>query len=139
MKIIFLIVLSSIVFCACSENDKDDGLPNDPPQKPTSNQNQFTKLGDLSLVEYRSSSCTAKISGVDEPKQLLISYNCGYTSRAHTLICDSDFLCTGTYGDYNNKIEVGLSENFKQVIAVWYNKDSSIADSENFEIIDKVK
>lgn len=133
-----LVVLTSFLFLGCSKNNNGDAA-RDTHQKvitDTGNEKKITKLGDLSLVKYASSACYAKVSGVDNPQQLLISYKCSWLQRSHTLSCSSDFLCSGTYGDENNKIEVGLSEDFKQLVVVWYNKNASIADSESFIVVE---
>ena len=122
--------LVAFILGACHKGDGTSNPDAFVPFKPTPGP-VYKKLGDLSTVNYKSKDCTSVVSGVDNPQELIISYQCGYVNRAHTLSCSSNYLCSGFY-EAGKKIEVGLAQDFRQLAVVWYNIDGSVADSESF-------
>ena len=124
------IILLIIILNACSGGDSHTD-PSPSQIAPQGQSSDLKKISDLSRAEYRSYGCQAVVSGVDEPKQLILSYSCSGLRRAHTLSCTSDHFCIGTFAE-KRRIEVGLSQDFRQMAIVWYYENGDIGDSQSF-------
>ncbi len=124
-----LILMGTLASCEGVSDTKVKAKNKIVPQKPTGGQNQ-KKLGDLLFNKYKSINCLAEASGVDQPKQLLLTYKCGWLERSHRLICPSEYSCFGQYGQ-NQRIEVEFSTDYKRIVIIWYNSEKEISDSEN--------
>lgn len=126
---LLIISIYSIGLISCA---RDAATPN-PPVPHDGDLRAFKKLGDLSLTRYSGKSCTAIVSGSDEPKQLLIKRQCAY-ENSYTLSCTSNFNCA-TVWEGNRRLEVGLSQDFKQFVMVWFDSKGEVWSSESYELI----